>query len=65
MDSEKDRIRRIMEEMAKGHPTGRKLGWDPKRKRIVEMNEHATSDETIEIGPEDAKHFGPLMEDSR
>ena len=58
MKSEKDRIREMMANMAKGKETGRKLKYDRVNKRFGFESASDDPDETIRITPQDTKFYG-------
>jgi len=57
MGSEQDRIRRIMEDMARGKDIGNKLVYDRNAKTVKPVSKYQDPDDTIKISPSDADLF--------
>ena len=60
MNTERDRVKEMMANMAKGKEAGRKIKYDKTRKTVnVESPfEYSDPDEKIIITPEDTKFYG-------
>ena len=57
MKSETDRVREMIENMAKGKETGRRLKFDRVNKRFGFESVFDDPDDTIRITPEDMKFY--------
>ena len=58
MGTEKDRVRKIMEDMAKGRDVGDRLTYDVDKKRIMPDSPGQNSNRYIKIVPSDADLYG-------
>jgi len=58
MGNEQERIRRIMEDMAKGRAVGDRLHYDVDKKRIMPGSPGKSSNRYINIVPSDADLYG-------
>jgi hypothetical protein len=57
MGREEDRIRKIMEDMAKGKDIGNKLIYDRRTKRVRPVSKYQDPDGATQITPSDADLF--------
>lgn len=53
MDTEQDRVRRIMQDIAEGNSVGDKLVYDKDTKTLRPACSYEDSDRTIKVTPED------------
>ncbi len=58
MESEQDRVRRIMQDIAEGNTAGDKLVYDKDTKTLRPASPYEDRDRTINVTPQDMSVYG-------